>query len=170
MPQRHLIRLNCCPCGERRWIASHCSALKKCTNIYQAITGQSVQPDVLVSVLSMIPGSMKAIKKYILRHMLTAARTVIARKWRKMADPSIEEWVCEMSELQFLYVRSRSKGTNLKDMATMGGVQNLSNFIKLFVEQYYRAFLLCLPSQLLSYSPALPFSPPFFVVDWVGLS
>lgn len=135
MPQRHLIRLNCCPCGERRWIASHCSALKKCTNIYQAITGQSVQPDVLVSVLSMIPGSMKAIKKYILRHMLTAARTVIARKWRKMADPSIEEWVCEMSEIQFLYVRSRSKGTNLKDMATMGGVQNLSNFIKLFVEQ-----------------------------------
>lgn len=110
----------------------------------------------------MIPGSMKAIKKDILRHMLTAARTVIARKWRKMADPSIEEWVCEMSELQFLYVRSRSKGTNLKDMATMGGVKNLSNFIKLFVEQYYRAFLLCLPSQLLSYSPALPFSPPFF--------
>lgn len=72
----------------------------KIYNIQQAITGQSAQPDVFVSVLSMIPGSMKAIRKDILRYMLTAARTVIARKWNKTVDPSIEEWMCEMSKMQ----------------------------------------------------------------------
>lgn len=50
----------------------------------------------------MIPGSMKAIRKGILRHMLTAAQTVIARKWKKTVDPSIDEWVCEVSKMQSL--------------------------------------------------------------------
>lgn len=34
--------------------------------------------------------------------MLTAARTVIAQNCRKVAGPSIGEWVCEMNEMQSL--------------------------------------------------------------------
>lgn len=77
----------------------------KIYKIYLAVTGINIQPDVLVSVLSMIPGSVKSIKKGILKHFLTAARTSIARKWKNRTAPSIDEWMCKMSEMRSLEER-----------------------------------------------------------------
>lgn len=55
--------------------------------------------------------------------MLTAARTVIARNWRKTAAPSIGEWVCEMSEMQSVEMMIGTEGgPNSGHMAKMGGV------------------------------------------------
>lgn len=78
---------------------------KKIYKIYLAVTGVNLQPDILVSVLSMIPGSVKSIKKGILKYFLTAARTVIARKWKNRTAPSIDKWMSEISEMLSLEER-----------------------------------------------------------------
>lgn len=41
-------------------------------------------------------GNHYMIKKGVLRHFLSAARTAIARCWKSVETPSIGEWVCEM--------------------------------------------------------------------------
>lgn len=68
----------------------------KIYNIYQKFTGLSAQPE------------------DILRHMLTAACAVIARNQRKTVDPSIGEWVCEMSEMQSLELTIKTE-TGLRE-------------------------------------------------------
>lgn len=50
--------------------------------VYMAVTRINIPPDIFISVLSMIPGTVKNIKKGILKHFLTAACTIIARKWK----------------------------------------------------------------------------------------
>lgn len=46
--------------------------------IYQKVTGKEIDPDVKISVLFIMTGSIKAIITDILHHMTTAARIVIA--------------------------------------------------------------------------------------------
>lgn len=81
-----------CPMVKDFWLKIFC--------IYRKISKSEIQSDISISILSMIPGSMKTIKADILRHMIIAARTIIAWNWRKAKSPTIIEWVCEMSELQ----------------------------------------------------------------------
>lgn len=70
----------------------------KIFEIYKVVSGNEMQPSVNVSILSIIPGSMKSIKTDILHHMTNAARTITARKWRKTIGHTIMEWICEMNE------------------------------------------------------------------------
>lgn len=45
--------------------------------VYHRITESDILPNIFTSVLSIIPGSIKSIKRDILRLMLTVAQTVI---------------------------------------------------------------------------------------------
>lgn len=60
----------CCPMVREFWL--------KIFHIYQKITKSDIQSNISISILSIIPGSMKAIRADILHHMLTATRTIIA--------------------------------------------------------------------------------------------
>lgn len=48
------------------------------------------------TLLSIIPGSIKCIKKGLLRNRLTAARSVILRHLRTAHVPPLTEWITEM--------------------------------------------------------------------------
>lgn len=50
-------------------------------------------------LLSMLPGSLKAVKRGLLRHCLVAARTVIPRHWRSPTPPSLAKWLVEMDRI-----------------------------------------------------------------------
>lgn len=78
---------------------------QKIFEIYRAMTGNEIYPDILITVLSMIPGSIKNIKRDSLKYFLTAARTCIARKWKSSITPSMMEWECEMAEMRALEER-----------------------------------------------------------------
>lgn len=95
----------------------------KIYKIYPAKTGINLQPNILVSVLSVIPGSVKNIKKDILKYFLTAARTTIARKWKNRTAPSIDEWMSEMSEMRSMEERMMiEKGLKKTNSGSMGSV------------------------------------------------
>lgn len=111
----------CWRCQERRGTMSHiwyyCSKIlpfwQKIFEIFRAMTAREVYPDIQMAVLSMIPGSMKSIKKGPLKYFLTAARTCIARKWKCIDAPSMVEWECEMTEMRTLQERKvREEGSN----------------------------------------------------------
>lgn len=55
-----------------------------------------------LTVLSLLPGSYKQIKKSLIRHFLTAAQSVIAR-CRHQTDPlTFGTWACEMIQIEYL--------------------------------------------------------------------
>lgn len=103
----------CWRCQEAQGTMSHiwyyCSEVQpfwqKIFEIYRAMTGIELYPEIQVAVLSMIPGSVKNIKKGLLKYFLTAARTIIARKWKSTSMPLVEEWECEMAEMRALEER-----------------------------------------------------------------
>lgn len=91
-----------------------------------------MQPSVNVSILSIIPGSMKSIKTDILYHMTNAARTITARKWRKTIGHTIMEWICEMNEWNTIYGRTDNEIGDRKEVkaynvAAMGKVLDVDN-------------------------------------------
>lgn len=83
---------------------------EKVFKIYRATTGVKIQSDIYVAILSMIPGSIKNIKKGTLKYYITAARTVIARNWKNKKAPSIKEWECEMGVMRSLEERMILEG------------------------------------------------------------
>lgn len=93
-------------CWRCHWY--YCSEIQpfwqKIFEIFRALTGTKLYPEIQVAVLSMIPGSIKKIKG-ILKYFLTAARKVIARKWKNTRAPSVTEWECEMTEMRTLEER-----------------------------------------------------------------
>lgn len=90
----------------------------KIFKIYMEMTGINLQPDILISVLLMIPGLVKSIKRGILKHFITAARTIIARKWKSKVEPSIKEWECELGEMRSLEERMVLE-TGLKEQSAI---------------------------------------------------
>lgn len=54
-----------------------------------------------ISILSLIPGSYKQIKKSLIRFFLSAACSVIAR-WRQPNPPTLPAWACEMNPIEYL--------------------------------------------------------------------
>lgn len=64
--------------------------------LYCKLVATSTQSSPEVALLSMIPGPFRSIKKYILRHFLTAARIVIPRHWKSTTVPSLGEWTIEL--------------------------------------------------------------------------
>lgn len=103
----------------------------KIFEIYRVITGSNLQPDIFITVLSMIPGSIKSIKKGILKHFVTAARKIIARNWKSNLEPSIGEWECELGDMRSLEERmiletGLQKKTGFSFLAGLGRVQSHS--------------------------------------------
>ena len=74
----------------------------KVFEIYQKVSGVERTPSIEISLLSLMTKSIRNIKTDILHHMTTAARKVIAQKWRNTTSPSIAEWICEMNEIQYM--------------------------------------------------------------------
>lgn len=52
-----------------------------------------------VALLSLYQGSIDSIKKRIMRHVLTATRTVIPHHWKSTKVHLLQEWVAEMDHL-----------------------------------------------------------------------
>lgn len=42
--------------------------------------------------------------------MTSAARTIIAKNWKKTENPAIADWVCEMNEIQYMEEQIREEG------------------------------------------------------------
>lgn len=63
---------------------------------YTQATGVIVPNMPQITLLSILPGSYKSVKKGLFRHWLTAARAVIPRYWRLVHAPPLIEWVMEM--------------------------------------------------------------------------
>lgn len=78
--------------------------------IYYKVLGVEITSSLEISLLSLIPKSIKTIKKDIIIHMTSAARTIIARNWRKTRSPTIADWVCEMNEIQYMEKQIREEG------------------------------------------------------------
>lgn len=95
--------------GTKSHIWYYCSKIQpfwqKIFESYSVMTGIDVYPDIQVAVLSMIPGSLKNIKKGLLKYFLTAARTIIARNWKSTNVPSMVDWEWEMVEMRALEER-----------------------------------------------------------------
>lgn len=50
----------------------------------------------------MLPGPLKLLKKDVLCHFLTAARTVIPRHWKLTSMPSLGYWAVEVDKINNL--------------------------------------------------------------------
>lgn len=61
-----------------------------------------IQPPPEVVLLSMIPESFRSVKKDILQHFLTSARTVIPRHWKSSTVPSLGEWAIALNSIRDL--------------------------------------------------------------------
>lgn len=66
----------------------------KIFDIYHKVTGKEIRPKINSAILSIFPGSIKTIKTDILHHRTTAARKVIAHKWKSTTNPTIVECIC----------------------------------------------------------------------------
>lgn len=68
--------------------------------LYTIVTGEVISNTPQITLLSILPGSYKNIKKGLLRHWVIAARLVILRHWRSTQSPSVNEWVVEMDHTE----------------------------------------------------------------------
>lgn len=65
--------------------------------LYNSLTGSNVPVSPSSGLLSTLPGPISSLKKGLLKHFLTAARTVIPRHWKSSIPPSLEEWTVELN-------------------------------------------------------------------------
>lgn len=63
----------------------------KIYEIYHKVSGVELTPSMEISLLSLIPKSIKSIKKDIIHHMTSAARTIIAKNWKKTKSPALAD-------------------------------------------------------------------------------
>ncbi|KAM5165227.1 uncharacterized protein ACMZJ9_007677 [Mantella aurantiaca] len=104
------ISFTCWRCGEAEGNMTHiwgtCPKVEKfwdeVLGVYQTVTGKSVERNLPMILLSVIPGRLRDIKRDILRHCLVAARTVIARNWRSPEVPPISAWLIEMDIIHMM--------------------------------------------------------------------
>lgn len=68
--------------------------------LYTTVTGAIAPNTLKTTLLSILPGSFKCIKKGLLRHWLTAVRSVIPHHWRSAQVHSVTEWVTEMDYIE----------------------------------------------------------------------
>lgn len=68
--------------------------------LHTRATGVTIPNTPQITLLSILPGSYKSIKKGLLRHWLTAARAVIPRHWRSAHAPSLTDWILEMDHIE----------------------------------------------------------------------
>lgn len=83
-----------CPPVRRFW--------QKILDLYCRLMATSITPPPEVTLLSMILGPLKSIKKDVLRHFLAAARTVLPRHWKSTNMPSLGEWAIEVDRINSL--------------------------------------------------------------------
>lgn len=67
--------------------------------LYNNLAGSNVTASASLGLLSMLPGSISSLKKGLLKHFLTAVRTIIPRRWKSSIPPSREEWLVELNSL-----------------------------------------------------------------------
>lgn len=114
----------CWRCKTERGTMDHiwygCQGVKAFWNnifgIYYKVSGVEVTPSMKISLLSLTSNSIKSIKTDILHHMTSAARTLIARKWKEIRGPTIEEWICEMNKIQYMEKQIRDEGYIINQM------------------------------------------------------
>lgn len=74
----------------------------KILQLYDRLMGTKYPNEPHITVLSMLPGSYKLVKKSLIRHFLTAACSVIARHWRQAHTLSLADWACEIDRTENL--------------------------------------------------------------------
>lgn len=55
-----------------------------------------------MTILSMLSGSYKHIKKSLIRHFLKTAQSVIARSCCWPEPPSLAAWACELKNIEYM--------------------------------------------------------------------
>lgn len=48
--------------------------------------------------------------------MTSAARTIIAKNWKKTKSPVLADWICEMNEIQYMEERIREEGNIINQL------------------------------------------------------
>lgn len=67
--------------------------------LYNHVTGSRLTVSPASGLLNILPGPLSTLKKGLLKHFLTAARTVIPRHWKSTTPPSRAEWLAELNNL-----------------------------------------------------------------------
>lgn len=71
----------------------------KVSQAYNAATDSNICLDPCTTLLSILPWSPQKIKRCLLRHVVSAARTVVARRWKSDIPPTLIEGICEMDRI-----------------------------------------------------------------------
>lgn len=80
--------------------------------LYNNLTGSNISVSPTSGLLTMLPGPISALKKGLLKHFLTAARTIIPRHWKSTTLPSRAEWLAELNSLMRMEnLMAEDKGT-----------------------------------------------------------
>lgn len=69
-------------------------------NVYNQIMGLHLPNTRQITLRSLIPGQIRAIKKDLLRFLIAAARLVIPRHWRSSQPPTLVKWYAKVEQLR----------------------------------------------------------------------